>query len=43
MELSVFFYKLLIILVAAKLLAEILAYLHLPSVLGEVIAGNVYR
>ena len=41
MEVSEFFLKLLIILLAAKLFAEVFAYLRLPSVLGEVIAGIV--
>lgn len=41
MEVSEFFLKLLIILLVAKLFAEIFAYLRLPSVLGEVIAGIV--
>ncbi len=41
MEVSDFFFKLLIILVTAKLLAEVFAYLRLPSVLGEVIAGII--
>ena len=41
MEASEFFLKLLIILLAAKLFAEVFAYLRLPSVLGEVIAGIV--
>ena len=41
MEASEFFLKLLIILLVAKLFAEVFAYLRLPSVLGEVIAGIV--
>lgn len=41
MEVSEFFLKLLIILLVAKLFAEVFAYLRLPSVLGEVIAGIV--
>ena len=41
METSEFFSKLLIILVSAKLFAEVFAYLKLPSVLGEVIAGII--
>lgn len=41
MEVSEFFLKLLIILLAAKLFAEVFAYLRLPSVLGEVIAGII--
>jgi Kef-type K+ transport system membrane component KefB len=36
MEVSEFFLKLLIILLVAKLFAEVFAYLRLPSVLGEV-------
>jgi Kef-type K+ transport system membrane component KefB len=39
METSVFFLKLLVILLSAKLFAEAFAWLRLPSVLGEVIAG----
>src|SRR3990172_2539088 len=39
MEVSEFFLKLLVILLSAKLFAEIFAFLRLPSVLGEVIAG----
>ncbi|MFH0812676.1 MAG: cation:proton antiporter [Pseudomonadota bacterium] len=39
MEVAEFFLKLLVILVSAKLFAEVFAYLRLPSVLGEVIAG----
>ncbi len=41
MEVSEFFLKLLVLLVAAKLFAEAFAYLRLPSVLGEVLAGIV--
>ena len=41
MEVSEFFLKLLIILLVAKLFAEVFAYLRLPSVLGEVIAGII--
>jgi Kef-type K+ transport system membrane component KefB len=41
MEVSEFFLKLLVILIAAKLFAEAFAYLRLPSVLGEVIAGII--
>jgi len=39
MEVSEFFFKLLIILISAKFFAEVFAHLRLPSVLGEVIAG----
>ncbi|MEK6671884.1 MAG: cation:proton antiporter [Nitrospirota bacterium] len=41
MEVSEFFLKLLIILLSAKFFAEVFAYLRLPSVLGEVIAGII--
>ncbi|GAB4421837.1 MAG: cation:proton antiporter [Thermodesulfovibrionales bacterium] len=41
MEVSEFFLKLLVILLTAKLFAEVFAFLHLPSVLGEVIAGII--
>jgi len=41
MEVSEFFLKLLIILIAAKIFAEVFAFLRLPSVLGEVIAGII--
>ncbi len=39
MEVSEFFFKLLVILISAKFFAEVFAHLRLPSVLGEVIAG----
>jgi Kef-type K+ transport system membrane component KefB len=39
MEVSEFFLKLLVILLSAKLFAEVFAFFRLPSVLGEVIAG----
>lgn len=41
MEVSEFFLKLLVILLSAKFFAEVFAYLRLPSVLGEVIAGII--
>lgn len=41
MEVSEFFLKLLVILLTAKFLAEVFAYLRLPSVLGEVVAGII--
>ncbi|MBE0425725.1 MAG: cation:proton antiporter [Nitrospirae bacterium] len=41
MDASAFFFKLLAILVSAKVFAEIFAHLRLPSVLGEVIAGII--
>ncbi|GER93022.1 cation:proton antiporter [hot springs metagenome] len=41
MEVSEFFLKLLVILISAKLFAEVFAFLRLPSVLGEVIAGII--
>jgi Kef-type K+ transport system membrane component KefB len=41
MEVSEFFLKLLVILLSAKLFAEVFASLRLPSVLGEVIAGII--
>ncbi|WP_333655315.1 cation:proton antiporter [Dissulfurispira sp.] len=41
MEVSEFFLKLLAILLSAKLFAEVFAFLRLPSVLGEVIAGII--
>lgn len=41
MEVSTFFLKLFVILVFAKFFAEVFAYLRLPSVLGEVIAGII--
>jgi Kef-type K+ transport system membrane component KefB len=39
MEVSEFFLKFLIILITAKTFAELFAWLRLPSVLGEVVAG----
>lgn len=39
MDVATFFFKLLVILLAAKLFAEIFAVMRLPAVLGEVIAG----
>lgn len=41
MEVSEFFLKLLVILLAAKLFAEVFSRLSIPSVLGEVVAGLV--
>lgn len=41
MEASDFFLKLLLLLLCAKVFAEVFAYLKLPSVIGEVIAGIV--
>ena len=41
MDVSDFFFKLLIVLLSAKLFAEVFAYLKLPSVLGEVISGII--
>lgn len=41
MEASEFFLKLLVLLLCAKAFAEAFAYLKLPSVIGEVIAGIV--
>src|SRR3990172_5234008 len=41
MEASDFFLKLLVIIISAKLFAEVFTYLNLPSVLGEVIAGII--
>lgn len=41
MEVSEFFLKLLMILLSAKLFAEVFAFLRLPSVLGEVIGGII--
>lgn len=41
MEVSEFFFKLLIIIISAKVFAEIFAFLRLPPVLGEVIAGII--
>lgn len=41
MEAAEFFLKFLVILVSAKLFAEIFAYVRLPAVLGEVTAGIV--
>lgn len=41
MEVSEFFLKLLVILLSAKLFAEVFAFLRLPSVLGEVITGII--
>lgn len=41
MEVSDFFLKLLVILLAAKLFAEVFSRLSIPSVLGEVVAGLV--
>ncbi len=41
MEVSEFFLKLLVILLAAKLFAEVFSRLNIPSVLGEVVAGLI--
>lgn len=41
MEVSEFFIKLLLILLSAKLFAEVFAQLRMPPVLGEVLAGIV--
>ena len=41
MDVSEFFLKLLLIIISAKFFAEVFTYLHLPSVLGEVIAGII--
>ncbi|MCL4873578.1 cation:proton antiporter [bacterium] len=41
MEASEFFLKLLLLFICAKVFAEAFAYLKLPSVIGEVIAGIV--
>ncbi len=41
MEVSDFFLKLLIILLSAKLFAELFSRLSIPSVLGEVVAGII--
>lgn len=41
MDVSDFFFKLLIVLLSAKFFAEVFAFLQLPSVLGEVIAGII--
>lgn len=41
MEVSEFFVKLMAVLLSAKLFAEVFAYLRMPSVLGEVLAGIV--
>ncbi|TLD40428.1 MAG: putative Na(+)/H(+) antiporter [Candidatus Jettenia ecosi] len=41
MEVSEFFLKFLVILVSAKFFAEIFAFLRLPAVLGEVVAGII--
>jgi Kef-type K+ transport system membrane component KefB len=41
MEAADFFLKLMLILLSAKLFAEVFAYFKLPSVLGEVLAGIV--
>ncbi|HSB34107.1 MAG TPA: hypothetical protein VLG39_06600 [Nitrospirota bacterium] len=41
MEVSEFFLKLLVILLAVKLFAEIFSRLSIPSVLGEVVAGLI--
>ncbi len=41
MEVSEFFLKLFVILLSAKFFAEVFAFLRLPSVLGEVIAGII--
>ncbi len=41
MEVSEFFLKLLVILLSAKLFAEIFSRLSIPSVLGEVVAGLI--
>src|SRR3989304_5022119 len=41
MEVSEFFLKLLLIIISAKFLAEVFAYLKIPSVLGEVVAGII--
>jgi len=39
MEVSEFFFKFLVILLSAKIAAELFSWLRLPSVLGEVVAG----
>jgi len=41
MDVSDFFFKLLIVLLSAKFFAEVFAYLKLPSVIGEVTAGII--
>ena len=41
MEVSEFFLKLLVILLVAKLFAEVFSRLSIPSVLGEVVAGLI--
>ena len=41
MEVSEFFLKLLVVLLSAKLFAEIFSRLSIPSVLGEVVAGLI--
>ena len=41
MDVSEFFLKLLVILLAAKLFAEVFSRLSIPSVLGEVVAGLI--
>lgn len=41
MEVSEFFLKLLLIFISAKVFAEVFAYLKIPSVLGEVVAGII--
>ncbi|MBN2654644.1 MAG: cation:proton antiporter [Nitrospirae bacterium] len=41
MDVSTFFIKLLILLVTAKIFAELFAYLKMPSVIGEVCAGII--
>ncbi len=41
MEVSEFFIKLLVIILSAKLFAEVFARLRMPPVLGEVTAGIV--
>src|SRR5512143_1716002 len=41
MEVSEFFLKLLVILLAAKLLAELFSRFGIPAVLGEVVAGII--
>ncbi|MCC7201431.1 MAG: cation:proton antiporter [Nitrospirae bacterium] len=41
MEASEFFLKLLVIILSAKFLAEVFAYIKIPSVLGEVVAGII--
>jgi Kef-type K+ transport system membrane component KefB len=41
MDVSEFFFKLLVILLSAKLFAEVFSKLRIPSVLGEVVAGLI--